>query len=190
MALAAVWAAIEHLLLPSSPTAVPRFVIALVVDPIQRQAVRTRPHVCEKVLEAVPATANGDPAPAISCPVGARRIRAPAQHALPGVIRASAAACCLSVAARHTRIKTKRRAPNADNVGSESKLQAISAVTSANLIRSVSSGRRGSNPQLRPWEGRTLPLSYSRAVRRCLERFRRSVRAVQLSSDAETLCAK
>ena len=25
------------------------------------------------------------------------------------------------------------------------------------------SGRRGSNPQLRPWEGRTLPLSYSRA---------------------------
>src|SRR5271166_4623362 len=28
--------------------------------------------------------------------------------------------------------------------------------------RNLWSGRRGSNPRLRPWQGRTLPLSYSR----------------------------
>jgi hypothetical protein len=117
MALAAVGASIEHLLLPSRPTAVARFVIAFVVDPIQREAVRTRAHVGEKVLEAMPPAAHGDPAPAVSRPVGARWVRAPAQHALPGVIRAGASACCLSVASRHTRIKAKRRAPSTDDRG-------------------------------------------------------------------------
>ncbi len=116
MALAAVRATIAHLLLPSRPAAIAGFVIAFVVDPIQCEAVRTRPHVCEKALEAMPATAHGDPAAAIARPVGVRRIHAPVQHALPGVVRAGAAGCCLSMTSRHTRIKPPRRTQVADDL--------------------------------------------------------------------------
>src|ERR1700683_1085238 len=103
MTLAAVGASIDHLLLPRRPAAVTRFVIAVVIDPIQSEGVRTGSHVGEKVFELLPATANGDAASAIAHPVGARGTRAPSHHVPPGVVRATAAARCVSVAARHTR---------------------------------------------------------------------------------------
>jgi hypothetical protein len=62
----------------------------------------------------MPATANGDAAPALAHPIGAQGIPATAQHALPGVVGTSAAASCLSVTARHTRIEAGRRALTAD----------------------------------------------------------------------------
>jgi hypothetical protein len=48
MAVAEEWAAIAHLLLPSRPSTVVWLVIAVVVDPIQRQAVGALSHIGEK----------------------------------------------------------------------------------------------------------------------------------------------
>src|SRR5580700_2153945 len=70
--LAAVRPPVAHLLLEGRPATVARFVVALVVDAVQRKVGRAFTHIGEEVLEAAPALANGDTSTAVAGPVGTR----------------------------------------------------------------------------------------------------------------------
>ncbi len=75
----------------SSPAAVPRFVVPVVVDPVDRRAIRARSHVGEEVLELEPAFADRDPPAAIVGVRGVPRIEAAAHHPLPRMMSAGIA---------------------------------------------------------------------------------------------------
>lgn len=76
------------LLLPRGPAAVAGFVIAVVVDAIQRQARRWFAHILEEGLEAVPPPgADGDPAPAVILKRFFVRVVAALHHSVPSAVR-------------------------------------------------------------------------------------------------------
>jgi hypothetical protein len=52
------------------------------------------------------------------------------------------------------------------------------------------SGRRGSNPQLQPWEGCTLPLSYSRTDLISFRAFHPEVEMCAIYASSRMLCAR
>src|SRR5882762_6512890 len=56
---------------------------------------------------------------------------------------------------------TGRRCPEADTLGD---LKPDTSEPGRVLKGGIWSGRRDLNPRLRPWQGRTLPLSYSRSA--------------------------
>jgi hypothetical protein len=59
-------------LLEGRPTTVARFVVAVVVDAVQREPGRTFSNIREEVLETVPTLTDADTPTAVAWPVGAR----------------------------------------------------------------------------------------------------------------------
>jgi len=135
--LAAIRSTAAHLLLGSRPTAVARFVVSFVVDAVQRQPGRARPHVREEVLETAPAVADGDAPAAVTRVVPARRCAAPLQHALPRVVGSRATASGMSMTLEHPSIKVPADGQILDNASSASVRTgaSLSAATSRRLLR-------------------------------------------------------
>lgn len=93
----AIAASVSSLLKPSGPTAVSRFVIHVVLDPIERHAVRRITHIGVEICEALPPLAHLDPAPAISREISAIRLLASAQHEPPNHVCAGSGAPVLEL---------------------------------------------------------------------------------------------
>ncbi len=73
-----------------SPTAIVRFVVAVVVDSIKTPPFGTEPHISEEVLERFqPTLANGNPSPAISLKEMSVWVQTTSPHADPTSIRRS-----------------------------------------------------------------------------------------------------
>lgn len=69
------------------PAAVPRLVIAIIVDPINREAgTWFWSHIGEKILEAVPANTYSNPAPAVPLPAFKLGIATAHDHGTPTMI--------------------------------------------------------------------------------------------------------
>lgn len=69
------------------PSAVPRLVVAIVVDAVDGHADRLAVHVGKEVLERAPSLAHADPAPSIGIVVAERAILAAASHRAPRLVR-------------------------------------------------------------------------------------------------------
>lgn len=98
--LSSVGASISGLLLRCGPAAVAWFVVAVVIDAVERVGRRrTQPHVGDKFRESVPTFANRDSAPSIDGIVSDLRVHAPAAHVLPRpILRRSFASMTLLLA--------------------------------------------------------------------------------------------
>ena len=77
---------VSHLLRMSSPSAVARFVVAVVVDAIKRQFIGPVAHIRQEVVEDQPALTNNNPATAVIRPGLAPEIETTGLHGLPGSI--------------------------------------------------------------------------------------------------------
>jgi len=77
---------IALLLRSRGPAAVARFVIAVVVDAVNRQSWRAIAHVVAEVFKARPPFADGDPAATVERKVNSVRIQAAFFHCYPGSI--------------------------------------------------------------------------------------------------------
>lgn len=81
---------------PGCPTAVPGFVIAVIVDAIECETIWSRSHVSKEVCELQPALAHFDTSATIMFVIATMRIRASVTHCAPRLpFRASIALFCL-----------------------------------------------------------------------------------------------
>lgn len=87
---------VPALLFRGRPSAIPRFVVPVVVDPLDRMSTRrARAHIGQERVEAQPARINCDATSTVSRPCGVRGHGAAMEHGSPGpVLRASRPAVC------------------------------------------------------------------------------------------------
>lgn len=79
-------APIGRLLLRRGPSAISRFIIAVVADPIKRGALRAWTHIAQKRREIAPRAADRNAPAAVVCETRHARIYAPFDHAFPTAI--------------------------------------------------------------------------------------------------------
>jgi hypothetical protein len=82
-------AAIVGLFLHGRPTAIARFVIPVVVDAVDREAMRALTHVSQEIIEDQPSFADSDAAPSIVFPNMAFWIEASGFHGRPRTVGVS-----------------------------------------------------------------------------------------------------